>query len=99
VRETVIWTDPVYVFVDDEGEPAVWGEGEEVNLSVFGDFWKARREPGGRTRTIRALARNDLAEVLRGPWSDISELYYHPSADSYGISTETFMETVEQEEY
>jgi hypothetical protein len=36
---------------------------------------------------------------LRGPWSDISELYYHPSADSYGIAKETFMETVAQEEY
>jgi hypothetical protein len=54
--------------------------------------------PGARTLAIRALARTDLAELLRGQWSDITELYYHPSADAYGIARETFMETVKQEE-
>jgi hypothetical protein len=60
--------DPVYVFVDEDGEPGVYGYSntEEVTLSVFGDFWPARRNHQGEGKEIRALRREELKELLRG---------------------------------
>lgn len=82
----------VYVFVDDAGEPNVWGPAGEANVSVFGDFWRARRDPGAKTFHIRALSQEDLKELLRGRWEHITHVVYHPAADGYQVSRETILE-------
>ena len=75
----------------EDGEPAVYGPEDEVNLRVFGDFWRARRDPGAKTLRIMAVTQEDLRELLRGPWRDITQVMYHPRADAYGVSKETFL--------
>ena len=81
--ETITMADVLYVPVDDQGEPSRWAPEDEVTVSVFGDFWRARRSPEGKSRSIRALALEDLQELLRGQWSDVTEIAYHPGADGY----------------
>ena len=71
--------EPLYLFVREDGSPAVYGSADEVNLSVFGDFWRARRDPGAKTLRIMAVTQEDLRELLRGPWSDITHVMYHPT--------------------
>jgi hypothetical protein len=81
--ETITMAEVLYVPVDDQGEPYRWGPENEVTVSAFGDFWGARRSPEGKGRVIRALALDDLQELLRGRWSDVTEVAYHPAATGY----------------
>ena len=81
--ETITMADVLYVPVDGQGEPSRWTVEGEVAVNVFGDFWRARRSPEGKSRSIRALALEDLQEHLRGQWSDVTEISYRPSADGY----------------
>jgi hypothetical protein len=85
--ETITWAEVLYVPVDDQGEPSrrAWDpeDGGGVSVDVFGDFWRARRSAGGRGRTVRALALDDLQELLSGRWSDVTEISYRPSAEGY----------------
>jgi hypothetical protein len=85
--ETITMADVLYVPVDDQGEPSrfAWDpeDGGEVTVDVFGDFRRARQSVAGKGRSIRALALEDLQELLRGQWSDVTGIAYHPSADGY----------------
>ena len=85
--ETITMADVLYVPVDDQGEPPrfQWDpeDGGGVSVSVFGDFWRVWRSPEGKGRSIRALALEDLQDLLRGRWSDVTEIAYHPGADGY----------------
>jgi hypothetical protein len=92
--ETITMAEVLYVPVDDHGEPSRWGPEDEVTVSVFGDFWRARHSPEGTGRSIRALALEDLQELLRGQWSDMTEIAYHPSADGYIKGRDEILETV-----
>ena len=83
--ETITMADFLYVPVDDQGEPPrfQWDpeDGGGVSVSVFGDFWRVRRSPEGKA--IRALSLEDLQDLLRGQWSDVTEIAYRPSGDGY----------------
>jgi|SRR5215212_144167 len=92
--ETVTMADVLYVPVDEQGEPSRWSPEDEVNVSVFGDFWRARRSPEAKRRSIRAHSLEDLQDLLRGQWSDVTEIAYHPSADGYIKSRDTILQTV-----
>jgi len=87
MAETITMADVLYVPVDDQGEPPrfQWDpeDGGGVSVSVFGDFWRVRRSPEAKRRSIRALALEDLQELLRGQWSDVTEIAYRPGADGY----------------
>jgi hypothetical protein len=83
MAETITMAEVLYVPVDDQGEPYRWGPENEVAVSAFGDFWRARRSPEAKRRSIRALALEDLQELLRGQWSDVTEIAYRPGADGY----------------
>jgi hypothetical protein len=85
MSETVTMADVLYVPVNEQGEPYRWGTEEEVTVSVFGDFWRARRDSQSKDRAIRALAPEELRGVLDGRWSDMTHLAYHPGADAYVI--------------
>ena len=81
--------DEVYVLVQDDGEPSVWEHGEDVkSIRVFDDFWRARRDVWAKGRQIRALTRHDLEELLRGRWSHITHVLFHPSPTAYQVSKE-----------
>jgi len=92
--ETITMADVLYVPVDDQGEPYRWGPENEVTVSAFGDFWHARRRPEGKGKAIRALALEDLQELLRGRWSDVTEVAYHPSATGYIKGRDEILQTV-----
>jgi hypothetical protein len=81
--ETITMADVLYVPVDDQGEPYRWGPENEVTVSVFGDFWRARQSVESKGKAIRALGLQDLQELLRDRWSDVTEIAYRPSADGY----------------
>ena len=85
--------EPLYVFVKPDGAPSVWGHHDEVNMTVFGDFWRAKRDPGSKTNEIRALTQDDLRTLLRGRWSHVTHLVYRPAADGYQVSKETLFQT------
>jgi hypothetical protein len=76
IVETVTMAEVLYMPVDDQGEPPrfAWDpeDGLGVTVDVFGDFWRARRSPGGKRGAIRALALDDLQELLRGQRSDVT---------------------------
>jgi hypothetical protein len=91
--ETVTMADVLYVPVDDQGEPYRWGPENEVTISVFGDFWRTRHSVESKGKTIRALALEDLQELLRGQWSDVTEIAYRPGADGYIKSRDTILQT------
>jgi hypothetical protein len=81
--ERITMAGVLYVPVDDQGEPYRWGPENEVTVSAFGDFWRAWRSPEGKGKVIRALSPEDLKELLRGRWSDVTEIAYHPAATGY----------------
>src|SRR5215210_3613845 len=95
MAETITRAD-VYVPVNDQDEPArvVWEpeNGLGTTVDVFGDFWRARRSAEGKT--IRALALEDLQELLRDRWSDVTEISYHPAGDGYIKRREDILQTV-----
>jgi hypothetical protein len=92
--EQITMAEVVYIPVNDAGEPYCWGEGDEYIISVFGDFWRAWRSPESKGKVIRALALEDLQELLHGPWGDITHVSYRPSADGYIKSRENVLQTV-----
>ena len=80
--------DVVYIPVDAEsGEPYLWGSSEEPCITVFGDFWRCRRSVETKGKAIRAVALEDLPELLDGRWSHVAEISYRPGADGYAFST------------
>ena len=81
--ETITMAEVLYVPVDDQGEPYRWGPEGEVTVSAFGDFWRCRQSVQSKGKAIRALSMDDLQELLRGRWSDVTEIAYRPSADGY----------------
>jgi hypothetical protein len=92
--ETITMADVLYVPVDDEGEPYRWGPEVEITVSVFGDFWCCRQSPESKGKAIRALALEDLQDLLRGRWSDVTHVTYRPSADGYIKGRNDVLETV-----
>ena len=50
--------------------------------------------PEGKGKVIRALALEDLQELLRGRWSAVTEIAYRPSATGYIKSRDTILQTV-----
>jgi hypothetical protein len=92
--ERITMAEVLYVPVDDQGEPYRWGPEDEVNVSAFGDFWHARRRPEGKGKAIRALALEDLQELLRGRWSDVTGVAYHPGFSAYIKGREEILQTV-----
>ena len=60
--ETITMAEILYVPVDDPGEPYRWGPEDEVTVSAFGDFWRAKMSPEGKGKAIRALALDDLQD-------------------------------------
>lgn len=85
-------SDVVYVLVDDAGKPDGYGEADEANISVYGDFWRAWREPTARSRQIRALAVEDLQELLRDRWSHVTHVIYFPSVTGFQLPRERIFE-------
>jgi hypothetical protein len=85
--ETITMPDVLYVTVDDQGEPSrfEWGpeDGDMVSVSVFGNFWRARQSVEGKDRAIRVLALEDLQDLLRGQWRDVTHVAYAPGAHGY----------------
>ena len=85
--ETITMAEVLYVTVDDQGEPSrfEWDpeEGDMVSVTVFGNFWHARRSVEGKDRAIRVLALEDLQELMRGQWSDVTHIAYTPGGHSY----------------
>ena len=92
--ETSTMGDVLYVPVDDHSEPYRWGPEGEVTISAFGDFWRCWRSPESKGKVIRALALEDLQELLRGRWSDVTEVAYHPGASGYIKGRDEILETV-----
>ena len=92
--ETITMADVLYVPVDDQGEPYRWGPEGEVTVSAFGDFWRAWRSPESKGKVIRAMALQDLQELLRGRWSDVTEVAYRPGHDGYIKGRDEILETV-----
>ncbi len=86
--ESVTMAEVLYVPVDDQGEPYRWGTAEEVTVSVWGDFWRARRDVQSEGRAIRAVSAEELRDTLEGRWGDVTHLSYHPSADAYVMPKE-----------
>ena len=86
MSETITMAEVLYVPVDDQGEPVrfAWDPEDEIGttVSVFGDFWRARRSVEGKG-AIQALALDDLQELLRGRWGDVDGIAYRPGADGY----------------
>jgi hypothetical protein len=85
--------DPIYVLVDEDGEPYTWGitSEEELNLSVYADFFHACHDHMAEGKEIRALRREELQELLRGRWDDVTHLVYRPAANGYQVTRETFV--------
>ena len=84
----------VYVLVDADGEPHLWGPEGEANIEVYGDFWRAWRAPGAKKgKEIRALSLEDLKSQLQGRWSHVTHVMYIPGADGYQVARETIFET------
>jgi hypothetical protein len=92
--ETITMTDVLYVPVDDQGEPYRWGPEGEVTVTAFGDFWRCRQSLESKGKAIRAIALEDLQELLRGRWSDVTEIAYRPSADGYIKGRDEILQTV-----
>ena len=92
--ETITMAEVLYVPVDDQGEPYRWGPENEVRVSVFGDFWRAWQSVESKGKAIRALALEDLQELLRGRWSDVTGISYRPIGDMYTKSRDTILQTV-----
>lgn len=78
--ESVTMAEVLYVPVDEHGEPHRWGTAEEVTVSVWGDFWRARRDVQSEGRAIRAVSAEELRGAPRRPVGDVTHLSYHPSA-------------------
>ena len=91
--ETITMAEVLYVPVDDQGEPYRWGPEGEVTVSAFGDFWRAWRSPESKGKAIRALSLDDLQELLRGRWSDVTEIAYRPGADGYIKDRDEILQT------
>jgi hypothetical protein len=62
---------------------------------VFGDFWRCWRSPESKGKAIRAVALQDLPDLLEGPWSHVAPMVYFPGAAGYGISCEKVKEMAE----
>jgi hypothetical protein len=91
--ERVTMADVVYIPVDAEsGEPYIWGSSEERRISVFGDLWRCRRSPESEGKAIRAVALEDLPELLESRWSQATHVSYHPRADAYQLPLENVKE-------
>jgi hypothetical protein len=89
----VTMADVVFIPVDAEsGEPYVWGSSEEPCITVFGDFWRCRRDVQSKGKAIRAVALENLPELLDGRWSHVAEMAYHPGADAYVFSRQRVKE-------
>ncbi len=86
--ESVTMAEVLYVPVSEQGEPHRWGPAEEVTVSVWGDYWRARRDVQSEGRAIRALSTEELRGLLEGRWGDVTHLSYHPSADAYVMPKE-----------
>jgi hypothetical protein len=92
--ERITMAGVLYVPVDGQGEPYRWGPEDEVVISAFGDFWSAWRSVESKGKVIRALALDDLQELLRGRWSDVTGVAYHPGFSAYIKGREEILQTV-----
>jgi hypothetical protein len=91
--EAITMGDVLYIPVDEEsGEPHTYGSSEAPCIAVFGDFWRCRQSVETKGKAIRAVALDDLPELLDGRWPHVAEISYRPSADGYRITREKVME-------
>ena len=89
---TITLPETVAVLVDDDGKPRMWGEEGERTLSVYGDYWRARRDPGSESLKIKELSREELTDLLRGPWQEVTDIAFFPLADAFVVPKETIIE-------
>jgi hypothetical protein len=85
---TITLPERVAVLVGDDEKPQLWGEEGERTLSVFGDYWRAYRDAGSKTLKIKELSREELEDLLRGPWQEVTHVVYFPAADGFAVSKE-----------
>ncbi len=86
--------DRLYVMVDVDGEPKVWGEGEEYNVSVYADRVRATRDAERGEGSLMTLTPDVLKAALEGPWAEsVTHLVYFPASNTgVQVSTERFAE-------
>ena len=85
---TIMLPERVALLVGDDDKPQLWGEEGVYNLSVFGDYWRAYRDAGSKTLKIKELSREELKDLLRGPWQEVTHVGYFPVADGFTVSKE-----------
>ena len=83
----------LYVIVDEDGQPQLWGEGEEYNVSVYADRDGARHEARLAGKDVISLTPDELKAKLEGAWAYITQIVYFPSSNvSVQVSTDRFIE-------
>jgi hypothetical protein len=84
----------LYVIVDENGEPKVWGEGEEYNVSVYADCSMATSHAEIGEGSVLTLTPEVLKAALEGLWAErVTHLVYHPASNvGVQVSTERFAE-------
>jgi hypothetical protein len=86
--------DRLYVIVDENGEPKVWGEGDEYNLAVYADYQRATSDAEKGEGSLLTLTPDVLKAALEGPWvGSVTHLVYFPASyHGVQVSTERFAE-------
>jgi hypothetical protein len=83
----------LYVIVDEDGQPQLWGEGEEYNVSVYADRDGARHEARLAGKDVISLTPDELNAKLEGAWAYITHVVYFPASNvGVQVSADTFKE-------
>jgi hypothetical protein len=84
----------LYVIVDSAGEPVVWGEGEEYNVSVYASRDMAESHAEAGKGSVLTLTLEVLKAALDGPWAErVTHVAYHPASNvGVQLSAERFAE-------
>ena len=83
----------LYVIVDENDQPQLWGEDEEYNVSVYADRDGARHEARLAGKDIISLTPEELNAKLEGAWAHITHVVYFPASNvGVWVSADTFKE-------
>jgi hypothetical protein len=83
------------VIVDSDGEPAVWGEDDERNVSVYADRHMADSHAEAGEGSVLTLISEVLKAALDGPWAQsFTHLVYFPASNA-GVQVSTERSTSE----